>query len=216
MVKTVEAPPDMAPMIEAIEAKYEEFFKNDLKYHPEQGRIELIGDNVMFIGLRTLALSLKDELDSVLGEMGRDMLIYRLGQSFGRSEAERLLPKLGLDSPVERIAAGPIWAAYSGFVRVRLLPGSRPVEGDDYFLVYDHPNNFEAQLWKGDGRSADQNICYFNGGYSSGWCGVVAGVDLDAEEIMCEAAGDPVCRFIMFPSSRRDEYMERIDEFKAI
>ncbi len=216
MVKTVEAPPEMSEMIERIETQYEEFFKNELKFIPEEGRIQLLDDNVMFIGLRTLALSLKDELDTVLGEAGRDLLIYRLGQSFGRSEAERLLPKLGLSTPVERIAAGPIWAAYSGFVRVRLLPGSNPVEGDEFFLVYDHPNNFEAQLWKKDGRSAQNNICYFNGGYSSGWCSVVAGVDLEAEEIMCEAAGDKECRFIMFPRTRRDEYMERIDEFKNI
>lgn len=216
MVKTVEVPPDLEGIVDDIESKYETFFNNDLKYIPEEGRIQLVGDNVMFIGLKTLGISLKDELDTVLGEAGRDLLIYRLGQSFGRAEAERLLPKLNLSSPAERLAAGPIWAAYSGFVRVRLLPGCNPVEGNDYFLIYDHPNNFEAELWKKHGRKAANSICYFNGGYSSGWCSVVAGVDLEAEEIMCEAAGDSVCRFIMFPRTRRDEYMARIDEFKSV
>ncbi|MHA1735559.1 MAG: hypothetical protein ACTSYX_05635 [Candidatus Thorarchaeota archaeon] len=57
-MKTVEAPPEMHGLIETIEAK-------------------------LFIGLRAIGINLKDELDSVLGEDGRNLLIYRLGQSFG-------------------------------------------------------------------------------------------------------------------------------------
>jgi len=57
-VKTVEAPPEMHGLIETIEAK-------------------------LFIGLRAIGINLKDELDSVLGEDGRNLLIYRFGQSFG-------------------------------------------------------------------------------------------------------------------------------------
>ena len=38
--------------------------------------------------------------------------------------------------------------------------------------------------------------------------------ELDAEEILCEAKGDAACRFIMFPASRRYEYMEKLDEYR--
>ncbi len=214
MVKTVEAPPELHEMIEAIEQKYDEFMKNELIFSPETSRINLVGTQVMFIGLEAIAIHLKDELDSVLGVAGRNLLIYRLGQSFGRSEAERIIPKLNLDNPVAKLAAGPIWAAYSGFVRVRLLPGSNPVPDENYFLFYEHPNNFEAMLWKEHGRTSDEPICYFNAGYSSGWCSVAMGIELDAEEVLCEAKGDKVCRFIMFPSARRMEYMEKLDEYR--
>lgn len=214
MVRTVEAPPELHGLIESIEAKYDEIFKTKLEFVPEESRIKLVGGEVMFIGLKAIAIDLKDELDSVLGEQGRNLLIYRLGQSFGRSEAERLLPQLDLTDLVARIAAGPIWAAYSGFVRVRLLPGSVLEANDDYFLFYEHPNNFEATLWKEDGRTSSEALCFFNAGYSSGWCSVASGVELDAEEILCEAKGDSACRFIMFPASRRYEYMEKIDEYR--
>ncbi len=214
MVKTVEAPPELHGLIESIEAKYEEIFKTQLEFKPEESRIRLVGGEVMFIGLRAIAIDLKKELDSVLGEAGRNLLIYRLGQSFGRAEAERLLPVLGLDDVVARIAAGPIWAAYSGFVRVRLLPGSVIEPNENFFLFYEHPNNFEASFWKKEGFSAQEPVCYFNAGYSSGWCSVATGIDLDAEEVLCEAKGDAACRFIMFPSSRRMEYLERADEFR--
>ncbi len=214
MVRTVEAPPEMHALMEMIEAKYDELFKTKLVFKPEESRIRLVGDEVMFIGLRAIGMDLKDELDSVLGEQGRNLLIYRLGQSFGWSEAEKLLPMLGFEELPARIAAGPIWAAYSGVVRVRLLPGCVLSLDDNYFLIYEHPNNFEAVLWKRDGRTSSDPICFFNAGYSSGWCSVASGVELDVEEILCEARGDPACRFVMFPSSRRMEYMERIEEFK--
>ena len=214
MVKTIEAPPELHGLIESIEAKYDELFKTKLEFLPEESRIKLVGGEVMFIGLKAIAIDLKDELDSVLGEQGRNLLIYRLGQSFGRSEAERLLPQLDLKDIVPRIAAGPIWAAYSGFVRVRLLPGSVLEANDNYFLFYEHPNNFEATLWKESGRTSTEAICFFNAGYSSGWCSVASGVELDAEEILCEAKGDAACRFIMFPASRRYEYMEKLDEYR--
>ena len=214
MVKTVEAPPELHGLIESIEGMYDELFKSKLEFKPEESRIKLVGGEVMFIGLKAIAIDLKDELDSVLGEQGRNLLIYRLGQSFGRAEAERLLPQLNLDNFAAKIAAGPIWAAYSGFVRVRLLPGSVLEANENYFLFYEHPNNFEATLWKGAGRTSSDPLCFFNAGYSSGWCSVAAGIELDAEEILCEAKGDGACRFIMFPANRRYEYMEKIAEYQ--
>ncbi|MEM2142206.1 MAG: V4R domain-containing protein [Candidatus Thorarchaeota archaeon] len=214
MVKTVEAPPELHPTIESIEAKYEDIMSKELKYLPEKSRIQLVGENVMFIGLKSIGISLKDELDSVLGVSGRNIVIYRLGQAFGRSEAQRLLPILGYTDPVRRLLAGPIWAAYSGFVRVRLLPGSNVASDENYFLFYEHPDNFEAQLWKAAGRTSHDPVCHFNAGYSSGWCSVATGLELDAEEVMCEAAGHKVCRFIMYPSSKRLLYQEKLDEYR--
>ncbi len=214
MVKTVEAPPELHGLIESIESKYEELMKTQLQFSPTTSRITLVGSEVMFIGLHAIAISLKDELDSVLGPAGRNIVIYRLGQSFGRNEAQRLLPILNLSDPVARLVAGPIWAAYSGFVRVRLLPGSNVTNDDKYFLYYEHPNNFEAMHWLKAGRKSPDPVCYFNAGYSSGWCSVATGLELDAEEVLCEAAGHKVCRFIMFPTKKRMEYMERVNEYR--
>ena len=215
MPRTVEAPIELHGIIDSIEAKYEDIIQNHLLQDPAHGRIYLLGDPVMWIGLRAIALSLKDELMSDLSEERAKMLMYRFGQSIGRAEASRLLPRLGLTSTREKIIAGPVWAAFSGFVRVRLLPGSNIVEGDDFFLFYEHPANFEAVLWKEAGRTTTQPLCDFNGGYSSGWCSVAANTTLDAIEVLCEARGDPVCRFIMFPRTRREEYEKRLDDFRT-
>ncbi|MHA1653066.1 MAG: V4R domain-containing protein [Candidatus Thorarchaeota archaeon] len=86
---------------------------------------------------------------------------------------------------------------------------------ENYFLLHEHPNNFEAELWKKGGRTTTEPLCYFNAGYSSGWCSVASGLELEAEEVLCEARGDRACRFVMFPASRQMEYMERLDEFRS-
>jgi predicted hydrocarbon binding protein len=85
---------------------------------------------------------------------------------------------------------------------------------EDYIAICEHPNNFEVTIWKESGRTSSEPLCFFNAGYSSGWCSVASGVELDAEEIPCEAKGDAACRFIMFPASRRYGYMEKIAEYQ--
>ncbi len=213
--RTVDAPLEMHPVIESIEAKYEDIMRNHLSYLPQQARIYLLGDPVMFIGLKAIAISLKDELARSLDAEDVSAIMYRFGHSIGMGEAHRLLPRLGLETVEERLLAGPVWAAYAGFVRVRLLPGSKIVADKDFILFYEHPLNFEAQLWGQAGRVARAPICDFNRGYSSGWCSVATDMPLDAIEVMCEVSGDPVCRFVMFPASRYEEYLSRVDEFRA-
>jgi len=57
-----------------------------------------------------------------------------------------------------------------------------------------------------------------NAGYSSGWCEESFGLGLVAVEIMCQAKGDPACRFIMAPPSRIEghiaAYMRKEPELK--
>ena len=106
------------------------------------------------------------------------------------------------------VIAGPIFAAYAGFVRVRLLPGSNPAPNDDYFLFYEHPNNFEAEFWLKEHGISEDVVCYFNAGYAAGWCSEAAGVELDSTEVLCEAKGDDTCRFIMYPTSKMIEYSD--------
>lgn len=214
MPKTVEAPEELHPMIEALESQYESILNDQMEFHPEKGRVRLAGESIMLIPLETIAVSLKEELLDVLGENGMILLMYRVGKAFGRTAAKQILPNIETGNLAAKLVAGPIYAAYSGFVRVRLLPGSNITDDEDYFLLYEHPNNFESALWMEAGKSADEPICSFNAGYSAGWCSEAVGLDLDATEILCEAAGDSDCRFMMYPASRSMEYTEKADEYK--
>lgn len=142
------------------------------------------------------------------------MVLYRFGKAIGRSAAKEIMEALDL-SFKEKIVAGPIFASYAGFVKVKLLPGSNIEKSDDFLAVYEHPNNFEAQYLKDHKEDIEEPVCYFNAGYSAGWESIVFDMDIEATEVQCEAAGDPTCRFIMYPASKTTEYREKLDKFRG-
>lgn len=214
MPKTMEAPPEMHDLIGKVEAKVENLFEG-IERNPRESRTYLAGKPYMLMSLKSLAIDLREEMSTFLDPNGVSMVIYRFGQAIGRSEAERLLDSLGDLSFREKLLAGPIFAAYAGFVRVRFLPGSNVENSDDFFLFYEHPNNFEAHYLQQTDKEIDEPVCYFNAGYSSGWESTVLGMDLDATEVECEAAGDPNCRFIMYPSSKSTEYLHNLDKYRG-
>ncbi len=212
MPKTVDAPVELHPLIDKIEAKMEDLF-NAMKMRPEESRIILGDSEYMLINLQSIAVDMKQQLAELLDPNGVNLFMYRFGKTLGETAAKRLLPKLNLENVVERVAAGPIFAGYAGFVRVKLLP-SNITEDENFFLFYEHPNNFEATYWKEEIGKSDEPVCYFNAGYSAGWCSVASGVPLDATEVLCEAKGDKSCRFIMYPTSKEAEYLENLEKYK--
>ena len=60
---------------------------------------------------------------------------------------------------------------------------------------------------------SDAPVCVMNAGYSSGWCEASFGIPLVTVEILCRAAGDQTCRFIMAPpetiAQRVEQYVKR-------
>jgi signal transduction histidine kinase len=85
---------------------------------------------------------------------------------------------------------------------VELSPESRPVAGEGFYLLYDHPYSFESDAWIRAGKRRTSPACIMNAGYSSGWCEESFGLDLVSVEVLCRARGDEACRFIMAPPSR--------------
>jgi hypothetical protein len=96
--------------------------------------------------------------------------------------------------------------AYTGWARVEIDASSRPAPDDSYYLEYTHPNTFESETWKKQGRATAKPVCVFSAGYSAGWCTEAFGVDVHAREVVCVAAGDRECRFVMAPWSKLDEH----------
>ncbi len=212
MPKTVDASEELHPLIEKIEVKMDELF-NNMKKEPKKGRIMLGDSEYMLINLQSIAVDMKKQLAEILDENGVNLFMYRFGKTFGETAAKCILPLLNLDNVVEKVTAGPIFAGYAGFVHVKLLPSN--ITADENFLLFhEHPNNFESAYWKKEFGQSNEPICYFNAGYSAGWCSIASGVSLDATEVLCEAKGDKVCRFITYPSSREHEYLENISKYQ--
>lgn len=193
---------------EKIVAGYFESMEQD----PTKGIITIGGERYVLVRAMSLSVHFFEfmkELYPALTEgeavEGAGSALFDMAFAIGRSDARAFCERLGVRDPIEKLSSGPIHFAYTGWAFVDISPESNAVPTDDYLLVYDHPQSFEADSWLARGRTTTFCTCHMNAGYSSGWCSESFGLDLAAREIQCRARGDAVCRFVMAPRHILDQ-----------
>jgi hypothetical protein len=143
---------------------------------------------------------------------GAGTALFDMAFAIGRSDARAFCAKQGVVDPIAKLSSGPIHFAHTGWAFVDISPESNAVPDEEFLLIYDHPQSFEADSWLARGEHTTFCTCHMNAGYSSGWCSESFGLELAAREIQCRARGDDACRFIMAPVDRLDS---RVSEFLA-
>lgn len=211
-LKAAGVPPELVSVFTAMQEKIKGFF-SEISPMPEKGMIEIGGTRFMWAQAHGLTMAFRDTVSEIYGERGGEQILYKFGQSLGKSEAKAFHQRFGLSEPIEKLAAGPIYFAYSGWAFVEILPSSAPQPNEDFILTYHHPNSFEARVFIEDNKKANHPVCFINAGYSSGWCAESFGIPLDAREVTCEAMGDEHCTFIM---THRSKMLKRVDEFREL
>ena len=214
-LKTVNVPEGMEPLFAKAEETVAKYF-GDRREDPSKGTIEISGERYVLVRAPALSVEFFALVKGLFGpareeeaeEFARDLL-FDLAHSIGKSDARNFHHKMGLADPIERLSAGPIHFAHSGWAFVDISETSRPSPDENYFLLYDHPYSFEADAWIRAGTRSKSRVCIMNAGYSSGWCEESFGVTLVASEIMCRAEGAPHCRFVMAPPHRIQEHIAR-------
>jgi signal transduction histidine kinase/CheY-like chemotaxis protein len=214
-LKTVRVPAEVAGIFARAEAAVAGYFRRRVD-DPGRGMIEVEGERYLLLRAASLSVEFFALVRELFGPGSRERaddfsrnLLFDLSHALGRSDAKRFHERLGLVDPVERLAAGPVHFSHTGWAFVDILPGSRPVAGDDYCLVYDHPYSFEADAWLDRGEAVDFPVCIMSSGYSSGWCQESFGQPLVASEFLCRARGDAACRFVMAPPDRIEGWLDR-------
>ncbi|MHC4338983.1 MAG: ATP-binding protein [Planctomycetota bacterium] len=202
-----------------------DYFSRDTR-SPAEGTIELAGERYVLVRAAALSFEFFDLVaglyegeDPARAHNESSAFLFDIAHAIGKADARLFHTKMRVTDPIERLSAGPIHFAYSGWAYVSILPESAPSPDDDYFLIYDHPYSFEADSWIRQGAPSELPVCVMNAGYSSGWCEESFGVSLVATEIECRAAGAEHCRFIMAPPWRITEHLkthapEYVDRFR--
>ncbi|MGI9334779.1 MAG: diguanylate cyclase domain-containing protein [Gammaproteobacteria bacterium] len=180
---------------------------HDLHRDPVSARIAAGGHRYVTIRASNLALGFNEVVHKVYGDSGQatsvcNSLLFDLSRSMGEGDARLLCERLELDDPMERLAAGPAHFAQSGMAVVALDEASRPVPDEDFLLLYEHLESFEADSWLKAGKRAPYAVCIMGCGYSSGWCSVAFDMPLAAVEYECRARGDASCKFLMAHAQR--------------
>jgi PAS domain S-box-containing protein len=216
--RTVRVPEEIEPIFARAEQVVAEYF-GSLRQTPAEGTIEVLGERYVLVRAAALSVEFFTMVRSMFGlgrraeadEFARNLL-FDVSHAVGKSDARQFQDRMGLTDPIERLSAGPVHFAHTGWATVDISPESRPSPDDDYFLLYDHPYSFEADSWLRADRKADFPVCIMSAGYSSGWCEESFDMELVASEILCRAKGDSCCRFIMAPPGRIEEHIGRYVE----
>lgn len=211
---TVSVPENIKPLFDKAQKTVGEYFRN-LKMDPNRGTIEINDQRYVLVRASALShdfLTTIQQLYADRGEkealsIGKNFL-FDISHVIGINDAKNFHTKMNLKEPIEKMSAGPVHFAYSGWAYVDILPESNPSADDNFYIIYNHPFSFEADSWIRSGKRTDTAVCIMNAGYSSGWCEQSYGFPLTAVEVTCKAKGDEHCTFIMSPPHKIQQHVE--------
>jgi predicted hydrocarbon binding protein len=196
------------PFVRA-EAFVEKLFSS-IDRRPEEGVLRVGGERYVLMRCESLYLSWFDALAETFGAETARAFVYNTAREIGRSDSKAFAERLAVPEGIERLSSGPVHFAHAGWALVEIHADSAPAPNDEYFLHYDHPNTFESDVLRAQGRHVDHCACLFSAGYSAGWCTAAFQIEVHGREIQCLARGDERCEFIMAPAHRLDEHEARL------
>lgn len=213
--KTVIVPPQFSAVFDIAEEHVRACF-NEFSVDPGNGEIMVGGERYLLFNSASLSYEFLDIIRELYSNRSLEEAT-RIGNNFrfdiahvlGKKDALSFHERMNMKDPIEKLSAGPVHFAYTGWANVEILPESNPSPDERFFLKYYHHNSFEAQAWKKAGRTSEIPVCTMSCGYSSGWCEESFGIPLTAVELECEAAGGERCVFVMATPSRISEYLQQ-------
>jgi two-component system, cell cycle sensor histidine kinase and response regulator CckA len=215
MLESVRVPAKLEAVFRRAEELVSRYFAQYVA-DPRRGTIEIFGERYVLVRGASLSVEFFELVRNLYGAdrtqeadgFARNIL-FDLAHAIGKSDARNFHSKMELVDPIEKLSAGPVHFAHSGWAFVDILAESEPVADERFYLLFDHPYSFESDAWLASGQTRDFPVCIMNAGYSSGWCEESFGVELVASEVLCRAKGDEQCRFIMAHPRRIEEQVER-------
>jgi PAS domain S-box-containing protein len=214
---TVSVPEQFAPIFQKAQDYVARYFADRIE-DPAQSSIIISGERYILVRAASMSVEFFELVQSLYREQGigearsvANNILFDLAHSLGKADERSFHTRMNVTDPIERLSAGPIQFAYSGWAFVKILPESRPSPDENYYLIFDHPFSFESDAWlkHTKGKVVDFPVCIMNAGYSSGWCEESFGMPLVSAEVECLAKGDAQCRFIMAPPAQIEEHLAR-------
>ncbi|NOX34167.1 MAG: hypothetical protein GXP56_10600 [Deltaproteobacteria bacterium] len=189
---------------------------SDIQKDPEKGLIKFSDERYILIRAASMSKEFFDMMTLMYKDRGEEEarnlsfnFLFDIAHSIGKADAKSFFKKMKVKDPIEKLSAGPVHFAYTGWACVKIHPLSNPVPDKNFYLIYDHPYSFEAQAWLEKKEKANFHVCVMSSGYSSGWCEESFGVSLVTAEVECRAKGDRHCRFIMAHPARIKDYIRK-------
>lgn len=226
-LRSVRVPGEMEPLFENAERFVREYFRG-FTQDTCRGTMTIGGERYILVRASSMSVEFFEyikgmypALNEVEAAAAASSILFDMAHAIGKADALDFHQRMGVTDPIAKLSSGPIHFAYTGWAFVEIFPESHPSPDENFRLVYDHPNSFEADSWirkntrPGEDYPSVQTeipVCFMNAGYSSGWCEQSFGITLTAREILCRARGDAYCRFIMGHPKHIRAYVQDYEE----
>jgi len=216
-VLAVKAPPEALPLFKGAQEAVDRVFAKESRDFTA-GSNTVGGERYLYLRADILVeyqRRLRDRISEGIASSDLvDELVYEMTFDFGRSvgaaDAKAFHKVIGADTPVAKIAPGPILFAYTGWALLEFLPGTVATPDQDYYALYDYENSVEVDLWfKYNKKFSSRPVCSCACGYGVGWVEESFSIQVSAREILCRAKGDPFCRLIKAPTEKLDGYIRK-------
>ena len=215
---TVKVPPKFEQLFSQAEDYVKNYFSSFLR-NPQAGTITIGGERYILVRAASMSVYFFDHIKNMYPALSEQesveaaySVLFDIAHTIGKNDAAAFHKATYVSDPIAKLATGPIHFAYSGWAFVDIHSESILTPDENYYLLYDHPNSFEADEWLTHRGKTTFSVCFMNAGYSAGWCEESFGIELQTREVMCRAKGDPHCRFIMAPPAK---IQERVNTYFA-
>ncbi|MCF8488753.1 MAG: sigma 54-interacting transcriptional regulator [Rhodospirillum sp.] len=166
-----------------------------LRFFPDDGTIRLDGVRMGVVS-GALVGEMRALLVAALGEDGTRELFHGLGESWGRREALTLDPVLRAGRLEDACTAGFARVASWGIFRPRLESLDFKGPGESPRVTVSWMDSLEVDAQVGTYGLSSDPACWLQGGYLSGFLGVLVGRPMAFREVACRAMGAPLCRAV--------------------
>ena len=145
LLKTVNVPEMFIPPFLKAQDYVKQFFA-DREEDPEQATIKISGERYILVRAASMSIEFFDLMKYLYRDHSEEEsrkvangFLFDIAHALGKADAKVFHSKMKVTDPVEKLSAGPIHFAHSGWAFVDILPESRPYADENYFLIYDHP-----------------------------------------------------------------------------
>jgi two-component system, cell cycle sensor histidine kinase and response regulator CckA len=213
-LSTVKVPDSMKVLFEKAQEYVSSYFEIR-KENPNKGSIFIGGEQYILVRAASMSVHFFDFIKNMYPTLNEkeaveaaSIVLYDLAHNIGKVDAKKFHIDTQVEDVISKLSTGPVHFSYTGWSYVNISEESNTKADETFYLLYDHPQSFEADSWISMGKETNFCTCFMNAGYFSGWCEESFGIPLVSKEILCRARGDKYCRFIMAQPHKLKDYID--------
>ncbi|MBL7897823.1 MAG: XylR N-terminal domain-containing protein, partial [Crocinitomicaceae bacterium] len=151
--KTVIVPEAFKAIFDQAEINVKKYFTG-AETDPENAEIIINGERYVLFRAAAISYEFLDVFKEFYSNYPEDEAVqiannflFDIAHVLGREDAKVFHQRMKLSDPLQKLSAGPVHFAYTGWANVELLPESNPSPDENFYLKFYHHNSFEAQSW---------------------------------------------------------------------